>query len=282
MEIRPWIATMHSMSSVTVPFADASGPTPAARLPGGRWYLAEGGPPRRYESLVDLDPDFGRGLPTAELEALRRQLRVRVERIDRGAWCPRPDPRERPLGYLVLDGVLMRSRRVGDRWSTELLGAEDVLQPWADSQPPSGMTVETTWRAIERVEIALLDRRFALAAARWPVLLEELLGRALRRSRLLATLLSVSSIRRLDDRVIVLLRLLADRWGYVTPDGIVLRIRLTHETIARLACAQRPSVSTAISRLTRAGQIRRQGRLLVLPADAPEHVQAEIMSRRVA
>lgn len=270
------------MSALPAKLDDASAPSRDPRSPRrDRWFRADGGRARRYEPLVDLDPDFGRGLPPAELEALRRQLRVRVERVDRGPWRPSPVPSEHPLAYLVLDGVLLRSRRIDDRWSTELLGAEDVLQPWGEVQLPPGIAVETSWRAVEQVEIALLDRRFALAAARWPVLLEELLGRALRRSRLLATLLSVSTIRRLDDRVLVLLRLLADRWGYVTPDGIVLRIRLTHETIARLASAQRPSVSTAISRLSRAGQLRRQGRLLVLPADPPDHVRAEVMSRRV-
>jgi hypothetical protein len=49
----------------------------------------------------------------------------------------------------------------------------------------------------------------------------------------------------------------ADRWGRVTPEGIVIRLRLTHATLAELAGASRPSVSTALGRLERTGRLRR-------------------------
>jgi CRP/FNR family cyclic AMP-dependent transcriptional regulator len=91
------------------------------------------------------------------------------------------------------------------------------------------------------------------------------------------TLLSVSTIRRLDLRLLVLLRVLADRWGYVAPDGIHLTLRLTHATLARLACAQRPSVSTAIGRLGRSGVIRREAGAFVLPHELPASVRHELV-----
>jgi CRP/FNR family cyclic AMP-dependent transcriptional regulator len=247
-----------------------------------RWFRGPGGVTRRLVALLDADPDFGRRLSPDEREVASRQVVVSVQRIHRGRWRADPDPVRRPLAYVVLSGALIRGWRVEDRWSTELVGPEDVMQPWDEPEPPEGVSVETEWTALEPVELAVLDHRFAAAAGRWPGLLEELVGRALRRSRLLATLLSVSGIRRLDDRLLVLLLLLADRWGVVTPEGILLRLRLTHETIARLAGAQRPSVSTAIARLSRAGIIERRGRQLIIPHELPAEVALEVQRRRAA
>lgn len=247
-----------------------------------RWFRGKDGEVRRVVALLDADREFGRLLSPEDRALARRQLLVTVQRVDRGRWRVDQDRAGHPLAYVVLAGSLIRGRCVEDHWSTELLGPGDVLQPWDEPQPPDRVTVETEWTALEPVQLAVLDRRFAAAAARWPGLLEELLGRALRRSRLLATLLSVSGIRRLDDRLLVLLRLLADRWGVVTPTGIVLRLRLTHETIARLACAQRPSVSTAIARLSRAGMVERRDRELVLPLDLPSAIAEDVVRHRAA
>jgi CRP/FNR family cyclic AMP-dependent transcriptional regulator len=75
--------------------------------------------------------------------------------------------------------------------------------------------------------------------------------------------------------VLVLLRVLADRWGHVSPEGIHVDVRLTHETLARLACAQLPSVSTALASVSTAlarlgwrGLVARTGRRFVLPLPA--------------
>jgi hypothetical protein len=242
------------------------------------WFPDPATAPRRRVALLDADPGFARGVPAEDLALARRQLVVAVENVPRGRWRVDPGAPGRPLAYVVLAGSLIRDRRVEDRWSTELLGPEDVLQPWDEPLPPDGLSMETAWTVVQPLRIALLDRRFALAGARWPQLLDQLVTRALRRARLLATLLSVSKIRRLDERLLVLLRLLADRWGYVAADGIHMRLPLTHETIARLAGAQRPSVSTALSRLAREGLVVRRGRQLVLPLE----LEAEAATARSA
>jgi CRP-like cAMP-binding protein len=66
---------------------------------------------------------------------------------------------------------------------------------------------------------------------------------------------------------------LAGNWGRVTPEGTVVPIGLTHELIAELIGARRPSVTTAISELRAAGRLERQedGWLLVGP---PPHAPA--------
>lgn len=200
----------------------------------------------------------------------RRHLVVAVQRFPRGTWTPAADADARPLGFLVLAGGLIHGSCVGDRWSTEILGPGDVLRPWEEEQGLEELAVREEWQALESVELAVLDRRFVRLACRWPELVDELLARTVRRSRHLAMLRSIAGIRRLDDRLLVLLRILAYRWGRVCPEGVRLHVRLTHETLARLAGAQRPSVSTALARLKRDGFIARQGGVFILPASTPD------------
>ena len=51
--------------------------------------------------------------------------------------------------------------------------------------------------------------------------------------------------------------------------GVHLRLSLTHEVLAELAAARRPSVSTALGRLTRDRQIERRQGLWVLHGQPP-------------
>ncbi len=195
-------------------------------------------------------------------------LVVPVQRVPRGPWLPQTEAR--PVAYLVLEGAILRDCRVGDRWSTELLGPEDVLRPWEEAEGFSGAS---EWHALERLQLAQLDGRLIATSVRWPELVDELLARTIRRSRHLAMLRCVCGIRRLDVRLLVLLRVLAGRWGRVSLEGIHVGMPLTHETIARLAGAQRPSVSTALARLRDRGLVRAHDRQLVLAAELPPEVE---------
>ncbi|MGH2885431.1 MAG: helix-turn-helix domain-containing protein, partial [Solirubrobacteraceae bacterium] len=44
--------------------------------------------------------------------------------------------------------------------------------------------------------------------------------------------------------------------GTVTPDGVRLNVRLTHEVLAAVIGARRPSVTTALRRLADEGRVR--------------------------
>jgi biotin operon repressor len=64
----------------------------------------------------------------------------------------------------------------------------------------------------------------------------------------------------------------ASSWASVTAEGVRLDVPLSHERLARLIDASRPTITTAIGRLRKAGylQQRRNGRwLLVNPANGP-------------
>ena len=67
---------------------------------------------------------------------------------------------------------------------------------------------------------------------------------------------------------------LAARWGRVRSDGTVLRLRLTHTVLADLVAARRPTVTTALSELTRRGLVRTDGETWVLPGEAPSDLLA--------
>jgi CRP-like cAMP-binding protein len=157
----------------------------------------------------------------------------------------------------MLTGLILREVQVAGRWCTEPLGPGDVLRPW-DSFDPELVPSTCSWTVLGPARLATLDGRFAAAAGRWPGLVEEVLHRALQRARWMSALHAVASIPHLNERLNVLLRLLADRWGRIGPDGLVLCLPLTHETLARIAGAQRPSVTSALGRMTDAGQLERR------------------------
>jgi CRP/FNR family transcriptional regulator, cyclic AMP receptor protein len=52
---------------------------------------------------------------------------------------------------------------------------------------------------------------------------------------------------------------LADRWGRVHPDGVRLRLPVTHDVLADLVAARRPTVSSALADLSQRGLVERAG-----------------------
>jgi hypothetical protein len=157
----------------------------------------------------------------------------------------------------MLEGLMTRQLSLAGRPSTELLGAGDLLRPW-DMDSDLGMfPVEIQWQALNRTRFAVLDQRFLLTAARWPAVIDGLAGRGARRSRWLAFQLGMKQIMRVEGRLLVLLWALSERWGVVTPQGVQLRLKLTHEALGKLVGARRPSVTTAVGALTEAGAIER-------------------------
>jgi CRP-like cAMP-binding protein len=94
------------------------------------------------------------------------------------------------------------------------------------------------------------------------------MDRTMMRSRHLALGLAVLQQRRVEDRLLTLLWLLADRWGYVTGDGVRVAVPLTHGLLAELVAARRPSVSTALGKLAEIGELRRSGDEWILRASS--------------
>jgi CRP/FNR family transcriptional regulator, cyclic AMP receptor protein len=133
----------------------------------------------------------------------------------------------------------------------------------------------------ERCDLAMLDGDFACRVARWPQVAACLLDRAVERSRVLAFQQLASHLPHLESRLMALLWMLADRWGRVTPDGVLLPIRLTHSTLAELVGASRPSVSSTLKLLERSGLLERNGGGSLLHRQAPPALLDAIGAGRV-
>jgi CRP-like cAMP-binding protein len=222
--------------------------------------------------LLEAQPDLAEGLEGDQLADARRHVVALLDKVDQGPWEPSARYTLDPafFGLLVVDGMIARDVELGGRRCSELLGPGDLLRP-ADYEDGDLASVpsESALHVLEPARVAVLDGRFARVACRYPELVAQLLGRTLRRSRWLAILLTISSMPRVDARVQALLWHLADRWGHVTLDGVVVPVRLTHEMIGRLVGAHRPSVTTALSELSRSNRLRRLPHGWLLLGDPP-------------
>ena len=118
--------------------------------------------------------------------------------------------------------------------------------------------------AIEASELHLVDRGRMEAWLSDPVLAANLVRvlSAQVADRELAVAIALEP--RVERRVLLKLRQLAERWGRVTPDGIRLDLRLTHQELANMVGAVRESVTLAMGRLADSGQIEVRRRELII------------------
>jgi CRP/FNR family cyclic AMP-dependent transcriptional regulator len=205
--------------------------------------------------LLDADRELARALSAESLRAARDALVVETRELGPGPWAvSREEPEPGYLGCLILEGMLSREVSVLGSRSIELLGPGDLIRPWQD-----GVTsfADASWRILEPVRLAVLDRAVASKLARWPELVTVLVERSMARARALAIHAAIETIVGLEKRILMLLWQLAERWGRREPDGALVPLRLTHEMLALLAGARRPSVTTALGSLERAGAVVR-------------------------
>jgi CRP-like cAMP-binding protein len=86
--------------------------------------------------------------------------------------------------------------------------------------------------------------------------------------------LAIAHHQRVEERLLLTLWHLADRWGRVSPDGIVVPLPLPHQRLADLVGAHRPSVTTAMGELVRAGRLsRRDDGVWLLHGPPPEKLR---------
>lgn len=231
-----------------------------------------------FVRVLEEDPELAAGLDPTSVQLATRHAIAAVEIVQPGKWEPSfpADGGAGTLGLLVLDGLLMRDVTFAQAACTELLGRGDLLRPWDWERDVVTIKPTVTWTALQPVRLAVLDRRIAAVMGRWPELVSAVVARAVRRSFELATSQATSHLTRVDARLELLFWGLADRWGRVGPDGVVLELPLTHQVLGRLVGAQRPSVTTALSDLARRGLIeRRDDGAWLLRGDPPGDATGE-------
>jgi CRP/FNR family transcriptional regulator, cyclic AMP receptor protein len=227
-------------------------------------------------SLVEADPDLGDLLDPASLDRARREALARTVRLSPGTWdaASAYEAAEHHRGFLVVEGLLSREVDVLGRRCVELIGHGDVLRPWQWDQEGSHVRAEIGWKVLEPARLAVLDHGLVVRMVPWPQLGLELFNRGTRRAHQLAVALAIAHHQRVGDRLLLTLWHLAERWGRVHPDGVVVPLPLGHQRLADLVGAQRQSVTTAMGGLTRDGAVsRRDNGHWVLHGEPPEQLR---------
>ncbi len=218
-----------------------------------RWTRAEPAPASVL--VLEADPDLGSVIDKVQWQlAVAASLAPAFE-LERGPWRFSPRPDAGALGALVLEGLIVIRINAETRAHVELLGPGDVIGPWVGSGQELTLPSVPTTSVVSKARIALLDRRFALRTARWPEIHAALMHRLIVRARRLSLQSAINALSRIEERLEVTLWELSYRFGRVTPDGIMLDLPLTHSQMADMVAAQRPSVSTAFTRLQDHGRI---------------------------
>src|ERR671910_1393529 len=223
--------------------------------------------------LLEADPELGALLNPSRRAEAERELVVRTHKLSVGPWdvTRLSSASADHVGLLVLDGVLSRELVVADHVSAELLGPGDLVRPWQGASSAGLLPVRAVWSVLSTVTLAVLDRRFAAEAARYPEITAALFDRLGERSLRLATTQAISQLTRVDRRLKALFWHLAERWGRVSGDGVVVPLALTHRILGQLVGARRPTVSTALSELAERGElIRRPDGSWLLRGDPPD------------
>jgi CRP/FNR family transcriptional regulator, cyclic AMP receptor protein len=250
-----------------------------ARMPL-RWPRPNGSARRQadarplYGYLLDLDDDLAeefdvRSRVSARQLATVKLLEAEVGESDLTNWF---EVSRGGMGLLVLEGMLAFEMRVGDRTTTELVGAGDLLQP------PTGRGDElleglAAWKVLVPTRMALLDAEFADRVRPWPQIGQAMMRRATRRTTEVNVVRAITAQPRLEVRLDLLLWHLAGRWGRVEPTGIRLTLPLTHRLLGQLAAAERPSISHALARLSHAGLVTGSTGDLHLRGSPDEHLE---------
>jgi hypothetical protein len=221
--------------------------------------------------VIEAQPDLVEGLDPEQAALARRHAVAVLETVEAGPWTPAFAATPASIGLLVIDGMLARDVRIAGRWASELLGPGDLLRPWDhDDGATASIACTSTWNVLERARLAVLDERFARIVGRWPQVTAALLSRTIRRSRVMAIMLAISNLTRVDERIVAVMWHLADRWGHVTPDGVVVPVPLTHEMIGKLVGAHRPSVTSALGELQKRGTLTRRDHGWLLHGEPPQ------------
>jgi CRP-like cAMP-binding protein len=233
---------------------------PPARIPA--MHLLSGGAPvnaRRGQrvdvSLLALDCEFAAAIPAEDRQLADSALRFPGVVLLPGTWLG-PSTIDDAHAILVTDGLLSRAVALGGRSSMELFGPGDIV-----GNPDTADDLDderVAWAVHQPARVLVLDDRFVLAGRRWPALWCVLLQRSTARASRLASQLAAMQLSRVEDRVERVLWQLADRWGRVTTEGVILPTTFTHEALGRLVAAKRPTVTVALATLCERGRIIRR------------------------
>jgi CRP/FNR family transcriptional regulator len=204
--------------------------------------------------------DLFAGLPERDLALLDNRLPL--VRWPRGAEMPEPLARPEHV-YVVREGrlAMFESTAPGHEIMITLLEAGAIYSTLGAS-PPASVS------ALEDAAISpLSSRAIEGLITRYPRLGRNLAELLSDRVAMLRETVALVSEMRVEDRLRARLHQLSERFGVATPEGIRLRLDLTHAQWASLVGASREAVTTAFSKLRGSGAVEMDGRSITIPWD---------------
>jgi CRP/FNR family transcriptional regulator, cyclic AMP receptor protein len=208
-------------------------------------------------ALLSVDHGLREAVPAAELQLAERVLIVPRWELEQGPWSPETlvDEGARPFAALLLRGLVSHEIVLAGRRSANLLGPGDLFRPWRGVD--TALPCTSSWTAAPGATIAVLDARFVTATRRWAGLAAVVHERLAEQLDVATVRAAIVGLPRVEERVLALFWQLADRWGVVRPEGVVVQLPLTHALIGQLVGAQRPTVSLALQSLADDGLLLR-------------------------
>jgi hypothetical protein len=191
-----------------------------------------------------------------------------------GHWeVPSSEGDPSAVGFLILEGLLARDVMLAGTTATDLLGEGDVLQPSVTGREEGLVRYHVQWHVLAPVQVAVLDGEFTRSLAAWPQVMSALLDRVVRRTQRMAIHQALLQLSPVETRLLVLFWYLAERWGHVTPDGITVKLRVSHEVLGQLVGSQRASVTTGLRHIDESGLlVRRADGCWLLRGAPPEEM----------
>jgi CRP-like cAMP-binding protein len=216
--------------------------------------------------LLEFDRSLIDCVPGPRRDVARRALVVTVLELEPGLWsAPEIDP-AKSFGFLIGHGMVVRETRINGSRGIEPLGPGDIVRPW---QEDAASFATSNLEVLSPSRVGVLDREFALRAARFPELIANLMERVMLRSRYLAINAAIDGLVGVRQRLAILMWAFAERWGVLREGAIFLPVEFQHSALAYLVAARRPSVSTAIGELQKAGVLARVDGGWMLYGDPP-------------
>ena len=222
--------------------------------------------------LLDVVPELAHALDAEQRAAARDAVRLAVVDLPPGPWVRETidgGPKT-CFGAVVVAGLLTRRVDIGGHPALTLHGPGDMIGSRPLAQGP--LAAEEAWAATTPTQIGLFDDQLLMAARRWPRLVSGLFHALQDQHDRLLLQLAAAGQRRVEDRILALFLHLSERFGTVSPEGVVISLRLTHQALGGLIGARRPTVTLAVGALYSRGVLEQRADRSWLVKASPEEL----------
>jgi CRP/FNR family transcriptional regulator, cyclic AMP receptor protein len=229
--------------------------------------------------LLDVLPTLAADLDARNRTDAAAFLQCPAVHVLKGPWDPGREGgvtgvRGRVLGFVVVEGLLLRETVIHSAPSAQALGPGSIVFSADTSDGGGPLQAERRLRALVRSRVALLDDTLLMAGLRWPRIMGRLLAAAGAERDRLSRYHAIGQLPRAEDRLLAMLWELAAQFGHVAGDGVHVGASLTHEVLGTLIGARRPTVSLALVGLIERGVLRGEPGAWILDPDSAELIGA--------